>query len=643
MALRTAKAFKNFLIDSNLSQGVFFGMDTPIDISVKCDNFAEQVQVYNVIEAINLFEYKYITFDGKTVFEITDCLQCDDYYTLFVTLLSRVKLEQWDSDFLLTHQTYKKLKDLGFDNTKWIEILGSEIKFEQIAGEAMGWGIKIDLSAIPSNIGVYDYDNNTPEFINWAASLHGLGFLTHTDIAPRDPAIGSTLDYNYFVASQRSYTVILPVPIGNSSQFEVTETSTSGTAKTFLKTLNWYDFMRALEALINDLTLSVELIPLSFTNPTVGILTRPATYTTGTLPNFRGGGGQLSTNNSIKYSFSYNKPNLYYVQKYWLQGGLACIVKDIAAQKVDYPFMFCEFGIGSPTPTSAMVGFVVNYNFISISAPTSNSIAITAINLLGNVIEVNGKLADTLYIKIKEHGLRVYLNWELRNFVDIENNIEFDKSAFSNFEAYQKANLLLVQNQQTETLKLQQQQAEKTQTLNQVQAGVGALSKAGQAGANAAMGGPFAAIGAAASSLVSSATDMVFNQISFNQKQQNERANLKLQQQQALGALRSTIVPATTLNGFVVLSDIVNFRMGEFGRPPLVSSIYFTYVNITGFRDIKLYDYLISNNYLDNIDNGYLTVPPYVPAGKPVQCMFTASPITNNKSFVALCKPLPQS
>lgn len=643
MALREAKIFKNFLIKTDIQQGVFFGMDTPFPVNVKCDNFADTVQVYNTIAAVNLFEYKYITFDGSTVFEINDCIQCDDYYTLIITLLSRIKLNTWDSDFMLSHSTFKRLSDLGFGASKWIEILGNTAKFyEQWQKEysVVGWGIKIELSEMPQNIGAYDYSGSVSGgIIQIKNSNSGAGFLTHT---MRTPNENKNINMDKFIVSQRSFVFIVPVPIGSASVFKMIYSQpidNTTIQRTFTRYLDWVKFTQTLNALISDLTLSVELVPLSSESLSVAIGYRKGFNSTRNINPIQ---VSLNAQNMIEYSFNdagvYNPTSEATTLKtIWLHGAVGCIFKDKNDVSIDYPFLVCSYGIYD-TSILDNVGFVFVYDFLSINnLPLSNFYTTVFINLLGSTIEVNGKIEDeNVFLQTREHGLRLYLNYDMRDYADLENSIEFDKSAYSNYQAYSKANLQLVQRQQVESLKEQQKQDEKAQTLSQIQTGVSAVSQAGKAGAQAAMGGPFAALGAAASSLVGSATDMVFSQISFNQKQQNERANLKLQQQHALESLRATIVAGSILAGAINISDIIKFDV--FGRP---QSFGFTVVELNAYQLIKLYEYLINNNYITYEDpyTGALQMPDYTPDGKPILCMFTASPTTNNKSFVALCKP----
>lgn len=632
MALKQATIFKNFLIDNDNEKGVFFGMDSALAVKSKNDNFADSVMIYVDDNTIDIFSYKYITFDNLSVFEITDIIQCEDYYTLFVDYLSRIHLNAWDKNFAITHVMPRTLDNLGFTMSKWIEILGGFAYFSECESAItsptnirMGWGIKIDLSAMPQNLGAFNFQNNAPTTAKYAVDFHGLGNLIYNASKPNNTSIR----FSELIPAQRNYTIIVPFPIGLNSKFKMSSgIQIDDVYATIEKDLTFENFIKTLDALITDLTLSVEIVPLSSEAFSIGTAVFDFANNSGSFFN----NVQIELNNDYSIIYNFENVNIGITNRAiesWLDGGLACVY-DSTDTAIDYPFMFCEFGLGR-NRGQQVNGFIRAYDFIPFSCYNDNykSEAITAISVLGNIIEINSRLGFT-YIQVMEHKLRIYFDYNQQNYIDIENSIEFNKSAFSNFEAYTKANLQLVQLQQNEALKQQQAQAEKTQLFKDIQTGIGGVSKAVSSGAFL---GPAGAI----ASLASTATDIAFDRIQFNQKQQNERANLKLQQSQALGALRSTIVPGSSLAGAIQLSDVIKFYAASqpYTRRPY--SLGFFSIILRDSEKETLYRYLIDNQYLEQW--GYSMIPDYFPAGRPALHKFTASPDTNYKSFLALCKP----
>ena len=86
MALKQATIFKDFNKHNGENESYIFQKVEPITISVKNDNFATQVEIYDESEETDFFAYKYITFDDSAIFEITDCMKNEKYTTLFYSI-----------------------------------------------------------------------------------------------------------------------------------------------------------------------------------------------------------------------------------------------------------------------------------------------------------------------------------------------------------------------------------------------------------------------------------------------------------------------------------------------------------------------------------------------------------------------------
>ena len=67
--LKSATLFKDFKITANeTNTAVTFVKKGTLSVSVKNDNFSEQVQIYDSADTTDFFIYKYITFDNSAVF-----------------------------------------------------------------------------------------------------------------------------------------------------------------------------------------------------------------------------------------------------------------------------------------------------------------------------------------------------------------------------------------------------------------------------------------------------------------------------------------------------------------------------------------------------------------------------------------------
>lgn len=142
--------------------------------------------------------------------------------------------------------------------------------------------------------------------------------------------------------------------------------------------------------------------------------------------------------------------------------------------------------------------------------------------------------------------MRIYFNIEKNLYTDIQTSIEFAKDAFSNFEAYQKANIELINRQGTATQQQQQQQQRELQTLNTVTKGANTLISSI---ASFASGD----IGSGITNLLGGGVNIASEEIKFNMQMQNDKANLQLQQQQALERAQSILTPVNEFSGSVPL------------------------------------------------------------------------------------------
>ncbi len=563
MSLKTASIFKDFIITVNAENtAVTFNKVAAITASVKNDNFAEQVQILDNADTTDLFDYKYITFDDSAVFEIKDCIKNEKYTTLFIQYLSNITFAAANSNFRVDGVSVSKLQRLGFDINQFAEILGNSLKIDYVNYDNINitgqtpfmYGIKLRFSELPQNLS-FRFTGLNNDVVAVTGTLN-VGSRSY------NPSIANMLlepDNTIHDTSQdNAKVVIIPMPI-------------SPITKLNFDTSNFYqfrftDFISTLSELIADLTLSAEVIIIN----------------SGTL--------MLLHDTTPKKIEMSNSVGMFDVRIDSLTLPDTGTDKDNFLNLIRVPADLVSGGATTSAPCFVMGGlteivgidvknysFFENLNFIKINLPKieANESYINAA-ILDNSIDLSKLKNNYFYIKRESGYIRIYIDIEKNIYTDIVTTLEFAKDAYSNFDAYKKANVELVNSQTNATLQQQQQQKRGLQTVNSVTSGVNtAIGAVSQFASGNTSGG--------ITGLLSGGANIASEEIKFNMQQQNEKANNKLAAAQALESARSTITPSSDLKGSVNLVTALKGAYNEtrnYITPIILSKITLTNIQL---------------------------------------------------------------
>ena len=555
MALKTAKMFKDFLIDAT-ETGVKLSANGGVTVYAKNDNFANQITIKSDA-SIDFFAYKYITFDNSAIFSIDDVIENNGYYTLFISFVGNVKFDIYDEDIYIDGVSANNLQRVGIGISELMSILGINTRTTISERNDMNLltensifmhFIKIRFSECPQNLSrAADMDVAARKIVIKENAPTGKDygdvnfFANFSEMQSGDD---SAYAEQFFNNVDAAFTVFLPVPYNKNSQFQLRFLTDDVDGKyTTVPAITIPEFLARLNALINDLTLSAELVLLSQNDIRVfnGLgQTSPAfdIDTEGFLCNFWG-------------VDSTGIPNPI------VNGGT---IRDITNPPTDnfYPCLCMgawKLSRGNYSGHFYGMSEVLQPERFYFTADTPESstwgkdeIFLQA-RILGNLIDLSTCPNSYIVITRGIIGAKIWTDWERRIGIDIEVSIEFARDAYSNYEAYKKANITLVQRQATEALQLRQEQERKMQTSRNI---FGGMSAGLNIANNIVSGNPIGAIMSGAQSLLGG----IQKNVEFNMQQANERANLRLSQEQELERARETIIPGSELSGSVQFSNV---------------------------------------------------------------------------------------
>ena len=535
--LKQATIFKDFRISTNATNtAVQFTKVSPLSISVKNDNFSSQVQILDNADTTDLFDYKYITFDNSAVFEIKDCIKNEKYTTIFIQYLSNITFDEANANFRVDAVSAATLQRLGLNVNEFLQILGNAAEIKRvnyIAEESstdnfLMLAIRLRYSELPQNLSkcYYMNESNVPTIADIVDNLNVKSEVYNPSIAninqlPQDNQLNET-------SADNATVVIIPIPIHETDYFSIFSAYSHYYSFTY--------FVNTLSTLITDLTLSAEIIIL--TNKTITLLhDGEPKYMTFRIP----GRGfitlpDVSTDLNNFLNLVRFPSTLYDVATNKLKAAPCFVMggKKETISSINKTYIFYEF---------------FEYKKIILPVLQSNE-AYTTLSILNNDIDISQIKNDYIYIKRENGKIRIYVDIERNIYTDIITTLEFAKNAYSNYEAYTKSNIELVNNQNIASLNQQQQQQRKTQTLDNVISGANSFKNAAF---SLGMGSPLGAIGA----LVGGGIEIAADEAKFNLSQQNATANQKLAASQAMDKLRTTIVPSSDLKGSVNLTTVL--------------------------------------------------------------------------------------
>lgn len=562
MALKTAKMFKDFLIAVNENNdAVTFSRRDEIDVYAKNDNFAAAVLVKTDSD-IDLFDYKYITFDGNAVFEVTDVIKNANYYSLSVQYISNITFDEEDNNFYAHSISAQTLQRLGINMTEFLSMVGNNavIELKDVSTldneeqKAFCVGVRLRFSEIPQNldtvIAAYrdTRDNNIYLSRSTVTAPTNLGQNRSRVCVQNRADDADVTDGALFKQFDNAVTVFIPIP--TESKHSIAVYTDENTNDYIPQEFTLSDFIETLNALITDLTLSAEITIIPYSD--ICIMTS-------------GGDSVIPSVYSRVIGKSYTDS---YGNSAYIIGVKVAAVDTATVTSSTFPangFLrtivnyqpIFVFEVGqSKTSTNAKYfdgGFWENNKPFKVFLPVNETTVAFSVTLLNNTIDISQLKNDFIELQRFSGKIRVWSDFDRNIYTDIQTSFEFAKNAYSNYDAYKSANLDLVQAQENATFKQMQEQARRSFNVSQVFSNIRGAVGTLEGGISGASGGAAGAIAGAvtgtAKGALSWGLSALEKTINFNMQQQNERANLRLAQAQARETATQTIIPSSDLSG----------------------------------------------------------------------------------------------
>lgn len=582
MIKKKATMFYDFIIMPNeKNNAVTCVMSNPLEITAKVDNLATSMTLQDNLGTDDYYGYKYVTFDGENVHEITNAVQNGNIWNFSIQYVSTFLLGSEHKDFsrYVSGVSVKKLQYLGLNISDFFGIVGNQLHVKQtdISGSFFDYigtprpfmfAVKIKYSELPQNLNKY-------------ADISGIGETSRvgTILSPtvsqritRNAAIDSPStapNPQKFMQFDESINVILPIPITLDGN-DMTCFFDSDQGAQSIIDFNMATFVEALDALISDLTLSVELTIIGQKS----LVTAYALNTT-----------QTPKTNYI--TFTHNRIT---IKNNGASGEMVRVFKgNTSATAGKYQPCFVM-----KKSYETWSGLYEIYDYIKVPLPACGvNEARTNLVFLGNDIDISSIRNDYIFIQRLESGLRIHIDLLRNDYVDITTSIEFDKNAYSNYVAYKQANLQLSQAQEQKQLRLQRgQQLFQFQT----DSAFAELSAAGDAIGKVVEGDYDGAISGAINYRVNS----IQKAINLANKQAFAEQDLQLKQSNQRTADLRTIVPSSQLNGTQTLISAFSTYQGSSVGTTLYS-VKSVVLSETQMRVLERY--MLDNNIMDGVQS----------------------------------------
>ena len=637
MALREASIFNGFrvVVGDEIAGGLTLLKVQEKKIKCKNDNFSSQVQVYNDDPFFVFSNARYLTFDNSTIFEITDLIKNGDYTTFFIQYLTSVRqLGQTDNSYYIDAITPPTLQQLNLSQNDYLEILGESARFGKKTfsnsdlalngGNDFVFAVKIRLSEIPQNLNRYlDYDfepHDAPTIKrgnggNFAYAPVSDGRTPPTDSVPRE--------YNDFTQFDNAVSVLLLIP---SAEFAVLRSPND--AEFMLTRRN---FLAALSSLITDLTLSIEITILSSQSLWVVGASGISGFVRPVEMDVR---REIESYDKIILPKSDDRDPVSTIE--W--GGMLRLFQN---DSESYPCIVLQTDSGND---SNYYGFAESLNYIyapireNTYPPETNPCL--KLDFLGNSIDISkGMVLNSqnrgIYFQRGNQSIRVFTNFGKSVYTDVTTTFEFAKNAYSNYDAYQKSNIDMLNAQSTEVLKQQQRQQRDMQTINEVQTGLKAVTSSAMSFATGNIAG-------GSMNLLNAGADIAFSEMKGNLQRQNDMANLKLAQLQAHEKAASLIVPSSEIKGTVdLLTSFLTIKKSfVFGNSGEISALVVTYLDYPEpesqrlrYRE-RIAEYVIKNDILIKTTDLTAVNAEWLPVSYIRLSLKRTDSATNDKNFV---------
>lgn len=602
MALKTAKMFKDFYIAiGSDNRNIIFSMLGAVDVKIKNDNFASQITVKNDSD-IDFYAYRYITFDGEAVFEITDIIKNGKYNTLFVQYIGNITFDDNNENFCVDGVSANTLARLGLSLTDFIGIVGNNTEtyiqpvrdtdITDTQEHSLLLAVKIRYSELPQNLLTRYLWNGTENTLTEAGNeslQNPKRVFTRANLANFKSVSDLTGDA-FFNSSDNAVSVFLLAPTTNSVGITISAMADgySGVMRETISSLiTPENFVRALSVLINDLTLSVNLTFI--TNSTLTF-----------IQNTKHDGGQKHdmratvSQSGITVVFP---DNFTVLNSEFVLGGALRPVKD-GGTNVGAVLVAAKI---RDSKNSVLGGILENFDFYRYKLPESEDFPVLMKMFGENVISLQECRNGEIILQRTADGVRVWVDINRNIYEDIFTSIQFAQNAYSNFEAYKYANIELVQEQQRATLEQQQEQRKRQLKAQSAYNGANAILNAG---ANLANGNIFGAITSAFSSGLSISRDITMNEM----QTQNEKANLYLQQQQEFERAAETILPSSERSGNINFETMIKFVYAN--SYPRGEFFEILYIRMSEIARAQISRYAYENKIIDKITSGADIVAP---------------------------------
>lgn len=579
MIEKKATLFYDFIITPyEKNNAVKLVMSHPLEIVAKIDNLATSMMLQDNLALDDYYGYKYVTFDGKNVHEITTVIRNGNMWNFSLQYVSEFSLgsEYRDSSRYVSGVSVKKLQYLGLNISDFFGIVGNQLHVRQtdISGSFFDkprpfmFAVKIRFSELPQNLNRYASIAGISE----NATVGKILSPTVSQKITRNAAIDSPKtapNPQKFMQFDESINVILPIPITlNGNDMTCFFDSDQGAQS--LITFNMAMFIEALDALISDLTLSIELT-------VIGQKSLVAAY-------------QLNSTASIRTNYITFTHDRITVKDNGEVGSMVRVIKgntSASAQKYQPCFL-------TKKSYDTWSGLYEIYDYIKTPLPVCDVNEIrTNLVFLGNDIDISSIRNDYIFIQRLESGLRIHIDLLRNDYVDITTSVEFDKSAYSNYIAYKQANLQLSQAQEQKQLRLQRGQ----QLFQfQIDSAFAELSAAGDAIGKSVEGDYDGAISGAINYRVNS----IQKAINLANKQAFAEQNLRLKQSNQRTADLRTIVPSSQLNGTQTLISAFSTLQGS----PVGTTLYSVKSVVLSDTQMRVLEkYMLDNNIMDGVQS----------------------------------------
>lgn len=596
---QNACLFKNFSLSVTSGGNVGFIANDKFFVKCKVDNFSEQVSIQDDT-GVDFFSYKYFTIDNSCFFEIKDCIQNGNLTTIFIQYVSNIRGidGEVDNNFVIDSVTIDSLRKAGLDINELFSVLGNEVEITEMNQDGFIGDSDIFFHAIKLKLS--EFPENTSYIMNNAG-----GYARSSVIKPL--GVGSQLinqSFENYINSNdiemangfdNSKTAIIPIPSFSSVRLQQ--------YPNIEKNITMYEFLNTLRIMLTDLVVSAELTIIS--RKSIGIKTSQTGVTQLTdFPIEKNEDGDIVLNyNSLS---QIERVPILPLTRY--PDELASVATN---DSVICPVIYIT--TSKDSEERPLYGLIECSNFIKLNFTTAeNKITFpVSLNFLNNDIDMSKCLNNYVYIKRNYKYLRVYIDYEKNIYQDIPTDFEYTQSAYSNYEAYSKGNLDLVQEQSLKQLQQQHAQEKRSNNINNILSGVSSVASG--IGSFA-----YGNIAGGISSIVGGATDIFTKTYKQNIAQQNDIANLELKNQQARELLENLVVPTSEKRGDLSINNyiranangnnfIFTFRMIQIsGKDTLINSIQ-RYI----FDNTVTEKYYIRNQLnvpIWNIDNGLLQV-----------------------------------